>query len=46
VGEGGWHVKAGLDPRRRFKHNLILNFKGFGNLARLGEILKGDLEGI
>jgi hypothetical protein len=25
---------------------LILNFKGFGILARLGEILQGDLEGI
>jgi hypothetical protein len=37
---------ARLDPRKRFKQNLILNFKGFGILARLGEILQGDLEGI
>jgi hypothetical protein len=37
---------AGPDPKRRFKQNLILNFKGFRNLARLGEILQGDLAGI
>jgi hypothetical protein len=25
---------------------LISNFKGLGNLARLGEIVQGDLDGI
>jgi hypothetical protein len=40
VGQCGEAGPAGLDPRGGFKQNLISNFKGFGNLARLGEFLR------
>jgi hypothetical protein len=35
VGEVGRRGEAGADPRRRFKWNLISNFKEFGELASL-----------
>jgi hypothetical protein len=48
-GRAGQHGRPGLvrpDPRKNSNGSLIFNFKDFWNLAKVAEILQGDLEGI